>query len=313
MQGKFFACLLLLNFSFLVPVFSFAAAEVNESVAQVKPDSWKANFSAYYYDFEGKKAARGDLYGFGGIQLQMEIFSLHYLASPEWTFGLTSYYQHNTVVTQMGGVDYKDRSEGIGDTTLSAIHPLTVWGSTFVTLDLGLSIPTGSISEKNPNTGYAFNYPYNMQMGSGTFDPSVGITFLYYKPTVQIGSRFSTVLRTGEQNKNGYHLGNVYRWDGWLDYPLAYGFTPRLVGYFRDRAGIAGKDNTFGRIPLTEYYHHDQVDWNVSAAIKYQYAMTSKFSLVAEAALPLVQGLQNYDEVIVDTNYYGSVSVAGSF
>ena len=163
---------------------------------------------------------------------------------------------------------------------------------------------------------FNIHYPYNMQLGSGTYDGLFGVTALDFGSigslNYQAGSRISMAARVGA-NEDGYRLGNTYRADAWYDLPLKYGFIPRLVGYYRLRSPNVGNDHTIPRNAGIEYYYHNQIDWNIMAGLKYQIPVWKTIMFNAEMGMPLVQGLTNSDNCIVKTNFYGSAGVSGQF
>lgn len=304
---KHFLCFLIAT-----TLVQFVSASESTLSTQISVPKWKSSFNSYFYDFEGTRAQKNNAYEFGDTTLKMQMMSLQYQMDNGWALmGIASYFQ-NTVVTRLGGVDYKDASEGIADTILAASGPLMMSGSFMLLADAGVSLPTGSIDEQNPNAP-GTRYPYNMQMGSGTTDGVLGLTPLYLTADYQLGSRLSTILRTGEKNDNGYRLGNQYKLDAWADFPLPKGFTPRVVGYYKYRDALKGQDSTFGRNFLVEYYHHSQINWDLSAALKYGLVISPKVALNAEAGVPLAQDSQNYDSVVISTQYYVNLGVTGQF
>ena len=188
--------------------------------------------------------------------------------------------------------------------------------------DVGVSLPTGSTSESPGGALSDRHYAYNMQLGSGTVDAQAGMTALSFQGPVQLGSHLAATLRNGK-NSNGYRLGNMYRADVWADYNAGAGFTPRLVGYYKHKDAVQGEDLKYfpekvsaaeqlnGNGP-NEFYYHNQINWDLSAALKYTLPLGS-VSFAAEAGIPVFQGSQNYDEVVVNTDYYANLSVSGQF
>lgn len=311
--------LIVLAFAFSTSsAFSAEDMEASSAVSVVQKDKvappatskWKASIDSYYYDFEGTHAANADLYDFGNSTLYMQLLTLQYQVSPKLTLMVIGQHLDTFIETSMFGQNYKDRTHGFGDTIISGLTPLVMTPDFMLFADVGMSVPTGSIDEKNKDNK-KMNYAYNMQLGSGTVDGVVGLTPMYLSLPVKMGARLSSFLRSG-RNENGYMLGNLYRLDAWADYPTAIGLTPRLVGYYKHKDAIRGQDNTLGRTPLTEYYHHTQINWDVSAALRY----TMLFGPVgawAEVGVPLAQDSRNFDNVIVSTDYYGALSVSGTF
>jgi hypothetical protein len=267
--------------------------------------------SGAYFDLQGSRSANNNLYSFGNYTLSAEDIKLQYTVAPGWSIMLLAQYLSYDVTINIGPASIPFTPSGLGDTLLEAVHPLLVSSHFFIVADAGVSVPTGSINEANPVVPQLHD-AYFLQLGSGTFDGVFGVTSLYHDSLITVGNRLFAEERNGD-NSNGYHLGNLYKADGWLDVPLKYGFTPRITGYYRLRGAITGWDPTLPPQPLTEYYYHHQSDWDVAAAIRYQHAVWNKVSVVAEADLPFYQGMSNSDNIALRMNYYGTLSLTGQF
>ena len=131
--------------------------------------------------------------------------------------------------SMMGGVDFSTRSQGWGDTQLSAIFVVFEDYDESVHLNLGLSAPTGSIDERD-DTPMASDVrlPYPMQLGSGTWDARPAITYVHADDAWQWGGQVRCVLRLGE-NDNDYTLGDRFEATAWLE----RGLTENLGGSLR--------------------------------------------------------------------------------
>ncbi len=128
------------------------------------------------------------------------------------------------------GVDgFPMESDGLGDTMLVAKYRLYADDPLFPTsqlsLFLGLSLPTGSINEKNSRHPVADRrdeqLPYAMQLGSGTFDPIVGVV---YQGSASPWWWGGDLLYTPRFYKNSrdYNLGDEVRLDLYAMYQLRY-------------------------------------------------------------------------------------------
>lgn len=299
-----------------------ASAQSTAKAAQVAPAApkFKVSLMSYYYDIQGKKAADSQAYDFDKLNSRIDLMNLTYTISPDWTFSVLA--QHYEFYTETIFPKFKntvfeksnDRTEGLGDTYLTLITPITFKNSWLVIGDFGVSLPTGTIRNKSILPGLQdYDLAYNAQHGSGTYDALAGLTVMYMQPAFQFGSRLFADFRTGK-NPNDYTLGNLYKLDTWFDYPVRYGFTPRMTGYYRHKEAIKGFDKFRGRIDDDNFYRNAQKDWNVSAALKYQFQFTnSALSVGAEAGVPFAQGSQNVDNSDVTTNYYTSINMSGSF
>lgn len=283
--------------------------------------NWKVNLMSYYYDIKGKKAADSNEYDFDKLNTRIDLLSVSYTLSPAWTFNvLAQHYEFytETIFPKFSNVpDYArsyDRTEGAGDTYLTLITPITYQNSWLVIGDFGVSVPTGTINNKSNLPGLQdYNLAYNAQHGSGTYDAIGGLTALYMQPKYLFGSRAFADVRAGK-NSNDYTLGNMYRLDSWVDYNAGAGFTPRVAGFYRHKEAIHNFDKTRGEIAGDKFYRHAQANWDISAALKYQYDLKiAPISLAVEAGVPVAQGCNNVDHSEVVTNYYTSFSMNGSF
>lgn len=122
------------------------------------------------------------------------------------------------------GVRFTTKSEGFGDVSLSGIYRLFRSGNHDLLLNVGVSLPTGSIDEKDDTPARANQQlPYSMQLGSGTFDLLPGLTYRGHSERYSWGGQAGSTLRIG-RNNNEYSAGDRYRvglwsarrWTDWL-------------------------------------------------------------------------------------------------
>ncbi len=118
------------------------------------------------------------------------------------------------------GTNFTMTSSGIGDTTVLGKYRLYANDNLLPTKQLsvmfGLSVPTGDIHKKFTNNTVANQngtlLPYKMQLGSGTVDPIVGLTYQGSRDPFWWG--FNTQLETHVyDNEQGYHRGQELRYD----------------------------------------------------------------------------------------------------
>lgn len=120
-------------------------------------------------------------------------------------------------ITAMGGA-FTTASSGFGDTKVGAIFKLMNKKEQVFHTKVGLSLPTGTINNRDvtpASNGNAVILPYPMQIGSGTFDTDVAITYLGQKPTFSWGNQLQGTFRFGK-NSNNYRLGNRYDLNNWI-------------------------------------------------------------------------------------------------
>lgn len=107
-------------------------------------------------------------------------------------------------------------TSGWGDTVLSAIVPVVHAGNHEASLNLGISMPTGSVDQKM----HGQYTHYHMQLGSGTWDLKPGVTYRGCAGPVSWGAQVMGTVRLEDENESGYRLGNVWETTGWTAYQL---------------------------------------------------------------------------------------------
>lgn len=137
-------------------------------------------------------------------------------------------------ITYQGGIgtnvlgSFNTETHGIGDTTVTAIIGLDNRAKTKrqFNLNLGLSLPTGSLDE----TGQILTpmgmtpsprLPYPMQIGSGTYDFKPALTYQDRNGKWGWGGQTSVRIPLGK-NDEGYRYGTLATATSWLAYEPFY-------------------------------------------------------------------------------------------
>lgn len=287
------------------------------------PPTWKLNYSQYFYSFQGERPAITNEYDFDKITSRMEFFNINYALPQNWSVNVL--FQHfdnyiETLFPEAGKLNplfarSDDRIKGLSDTYITVVAPVSLGYPWVVTADFGVSLPTGNLDYKAVNLPglEAINLAYNAQLGSGTVDGLLGGALLYLQPNYIWGARAFANIRTGT-NKFDYRLGNQYRLDSWFDYNFKNGITPRLAGYYRYKDPVIGFDETRGRLAADNYFYSKQMNWDISAALKYQKSFyKSKLTFIAEAGVPIAQENINVDNSFVRTQYYVNAGLNAAF
>ncbi len=129
-------------------------------------------------------------------------------------------------------------TNGIGDTEVRAIYKIT----DYLVASLGLSIPTGDIKQEFGTMGRTYRAPYDMQLGSGTFDLKPALTYsdLSSDALWNWGAQVSYTNHIGK-NDSGYSLGDTIKATTWLQRALGPAATwARLA--FSNTGHINGRD-----------------------------------------------------------------------
>jgi len=120
-------------------------------------------------------------------------------------------------------------SDGMGDTMIMTKYRLfaddPLIPTSQLSLMVGLSLPTGSINEKNGNHPVVARQsellPYGMQLGSGTFDPSLGLLYQGSSSPLWWGANFIYRGRWYD-NSRDYQLGDEVMLDLYTMYQVRY-------------------------------------------------------------------------------------------
>jgi len=120
-------------------------------------------------------------------------------------------------ITRMGGT-FTTESSGFGDIQLAILYKFFNKNQQTLHGQLGFSIPTGSVTESDvtpASTPNETELPYPMQVGSGTFDPNLALTYLGQNESISWGSQIRGVFRFGENDRE-YRYGNRYSLNNWF-------------------------------------------------------------------------------------------------
>lgn len=150
------------------------------------------------------------------MTMDMHMIGAMYAPSNDITLMLMGHYMDkNMDMVNRANVTSKMDSSGFGDTSISALYNLFnekgEGGDTSrLHANIGLSLPTGSTDKKGLRMGSYGNLPYSMQLGSGTFDPQLGLTYIVKNSDYSWGTQAKATFRMGK-NDEGYRLGNEYK------------------------------------------------------------------------------------------------------
>jgi len=145
------------------------------------------------------------------MTMDMHMLGSMHAISDKWTLMCMINYLDNEMTMQsttMGTM----KSSGLSDLKIAGLYDLAQWDSgRRMHLNLGLSLPTGSIDEKHTDGS---TLGYGMQLGSGTYDFHPAITYLAQTENYSYGTQLGGVLRI-DDNDQGYSLGNKFEATLW--------------------------------------------------------------------------------------------------
>lgn len=199
-------------------------------------------------------------------------------------------------VTRMGR-GFTTRSSGWGDVKLGGLIGLyrSPDDSRQLHLNLGVSLPTGSIDEKDDTPAMAdAKLPYSMQLGSGSYDLLPGITYQSYVGAYNWGAQLSATLPTG-RNDNDYRLGNTAVLTSWISRHVNKAFAYSLRATIESQGKIDGRRSDLNPAMVTtadtDNYGGDRMSlsWGINSYIPAGALKGHRFAL--EFTLPVYQNL----------------------
>jgi len=225
------------------------------------------------------------------------IYSVGYQFNEQWQGHLSVPYikqstDHLSLVP--GYSTFTINTDGIGDIVMSASYALN---SESWLLSLGLSLPSGSIDEQGDTPRGPGNQqvPYTMQLGSGTYDFPVELSY-QNSSAPNLSLKASATIRTGTNDRD-YRLGNNYSLSGRYKVDLS----SRLKSY----VGLAGQysdsihgqdDSLLAGDPATLYpasiTNPDLYGGKkISASLGLLWKITEGYQLNMELSKPIYQNL----------------------
>lgn len=186
------------------------------------------------------KNAAGGTYMMAPTNMNMDMHMLMgmYAQSDELSWMvMLNYLNNNMDMIAMSGARSNMKASGLGDLELAAMYKIYDKASAQLLANLGLSLPTGSITKNNAQG----RLPYAMQLGSGTYDLKPSVTYRNNFTQWSWGVQASYTFRVGE-NSQGYTVGNRAEGQSWAKYNLAKNtsLSGRLT--LSDWQGISGSD-----------------------------------------------------------------------
>ena len=190
-------------------------------------------------------------------------------------------------------VNFNTKSGGFGDVMLSTLIKILNKNRQSLHLNAGVSIPTGSISQRD-DTPMASNIvlAYPMQLGSGTWDPMLGFTYLGQTSHFSWGVQTSYKFRMSDNAEN-YRFGNTLNAVTWgaVKVSRALSFSTSIT--YNDSEQIEGADARLNPavMPLfnTQNSGRRQLDAGVGVNVYLPKKILENLRLGAEVKYPVFQ------------------------
>jgi len=231
--------------------------------------------------------------------MNMHMLGAMYAPSNKVTLAVMANYISNAMDLQVlgNGMDFSTTSGGLADTMVGALVKLYNKNRHAFHANLGLSIPTGSIDERDdlPVRDNA-RLAYTMQTSSGTFDPSVGVTYLGQTELFSWGAQAKYITRLG-RNSADYRFGDKASAVAWGAIKASDAISFSTSVSFMKLADITGTDPAHDMFvaanlaPLFNTANSGRTQLDVGFGTNYLVTKGAlkKLRLAAEFQLPIVQ------------------------
>ncbi len=154
------------------------------------------------------------------MQTQMHMFGAMFAPIENFTLVAMVPFAMKSMDHATRSGPFTTESSGLADLKLAGMWQLAPANNQLVHLDLALSFPTGSTDKRDDTPmGNDMRLPYPMQIGSGTFDVTPGLTYLGQASSFSWGLQGLTTFRLGE-NDQAYRLGHRYTATSWGAYSI---------------------------------------------------------------------------------------------
>lgn len=236
------------------------------------------------------------MYGVTNKLTLMTMLNYNTTAMTMTMFSKSGHIHTGSAVGDTSGTHFMHTS-GVGDVKLNALYGLVNTRNQQLVLSAGISIPVGEISAKGSTQDAMYpnkNYPYAMQLGSGTFDFLPCVSYLLQQSKATFSTQLSSIIRTN-YNALGYKLGNEATLNTWLSYQFLpfLSSSIRLEGNVSD--DIKGYDSTlyaYNELSAnTINYGGQRINAAIGSVFQFKKGALKNNRLAIEYALPIYQNL----------------------
>ena len=175
------------------------------------------------------------------MQMNMHMLGAMYGVSDQVTLmAMANYISNSMDLKAMNGTEFTTKNASLGDISLTAMLKILNENRQSFHVNLGVSIPTGSVDERDDTPAMdnaVLGYP--MQTGSGTFDPFVRLTYLKQFKVFSLGAQAHFKTRLGENDEN-YTFGDEFQAATWIAHKISKNFSISLSADYLTTGEIDG-------------------------------------------------------------------------
>jgi len=192
-------------------------------------------------------------------------------------------------MVNMNGNEFTTEASGVGDLKLSALIEA---GENWVT-SVGINLPTGSIDEKDvtpASSGVAVQLPYPMQLGSGSYEFTLGTTYIKNYGDNSWGNKADLIIRL-DDNDRDYKLGNSVVFNSWYSFGVSEKSTLSVRLKLIDWDNISGADTALNPMMVPTADANLRAGTRADVLLGYNYQLTQAALIGLEVGLPFYQDL----------------------
>lgn len=232
------------------------------------------------------------------MKMDMHMFGAMYAPLDNLTLMLMTGYSEKEMTQQRmrmrGSGRFDVNSSGVTDTRISGLIKLFNNNSIQSHIGIGLSLPTGSIDNRDVTPASAdARLGYAMQNGTGTYDPFFYINNLNNFGKIKVGQQFLFKTSALGKNSKNYSYGDIYDATLWSSYRWINNVSTSLKVNYNYQRDMNGSDDQMNRrmSPAMDSYNKGHQKLNLGLGmnlINYNKIMTNH-RLGIEGIFPIYQ------------------------
>ncbi|RBP51343.1 transporter [Arenicella xantha] len=227
------------------------------------------------------------------MPMTMHMVGMMYGVSDRVTLSaMGSFVESDMDHVMRNGNTFRTESSGVGDVKLGALIGILDRGAHKLHLNVGVSLPTGSTTERDDTPAQLDALlPYPMQLGSGTYDLLPGITYVArIGQRTSMGAQVTATIRLDE-NDEGYTLGDRLGLTSWVARDLSDQLSVSARLNLLDWDNISGSNDQLNPMMVQTANTDLQAGTRLDLSLGLNYAFSNGHRLAFEYARPIDQDL----------------------
>jgi len=192
-------------------------------------------------------------------------------------------------MVNMNGNLFTTEASGVGDLKLSVLFEAAKhWVSS-----VGVNIPTGSIDEKDilPSSGgVPVQLPYPMQLGSGSYELTLGTSYIKMLGKNSWGNKADVVVRLNDNDRD-YKLGSSIELSSWYSHALNDKNTLSVRLKLLNWGNISGEDADINPMVVPTADANLRAGSRADVLLGYNFQLTNATLIGLEIGAPVYQNL----------------------